>query len=81
MMPDLKECTADELEAFISSYPRELTRDVYAVVEPPLVTFNDFTLGKWPESVVASYSQIYFGQPEGGFRILASPDQADKVKE
>ncbi len=53
---NLRECTKEELLAFVASYPRPLERDVYGAHEPPLVTFNDFTLGKWPDSVVASFS-------------------------
>lgn len=49
-------CTKYEFDAFIAAYPRKLVRDVACFYDPPLVTFNDFTLGKWPQSVVASYS-------------------------
>jgi hypothetical protein len=43
-----------EFDAFIAAYPRKLVRDVAAMYEPPLLTFNDFTLApKWPQSVVA----------------------------
>lgn len=55
-MKNLIECTEQEMRDFVATYPRPLERDVYGAHEPPLVTFNDFTLGVWPESVVASYS-------------------------
>jgi hypothetical protein len=42
-------------ESFLKNYPRYLERDVTGIFEPPLVTYNDFTLGVWPESVVASH--------------------------
>ena len=28
-------------------------RDVFGASEPPLITYNDFSLGVWPDSVVA----------------------------
>ena len=49
----MKKVGKDEFQKFIGEYPRELVCDVCAVSEPPLVTYNDFTLGKWPDSVVA----------------------------
>jgi hypothetical protein len=48
--------TETEMLAHLSAWPRPLVRDFCSIVEPPMVSFNDFTLGKWPESVVASYS-------------------------
>ncbi len=62
-MKDLQDCTREELIAFVRSYPRELERDVNAICEPPLVTFNDFTLGDWPESVVASFNMCMPAAP------------------
>lgn len=45
-----------EFAAYIAAYPRELERDVTGICEPPLVSYNDFTLApKWPESIVACY--------------------------
>lgn len=41
---------------FIDEYPRPLVRDVSSIFEPPIVTYNDFTLGKWPDCVVGKYS-------------------------
>jgi hypothetical protein len=51
----LKKVTRAEHDAFLAAYPRKLERDVVRFFEPPLIQHNDFTLGKWPESVVASY--------------------------
>jgi hypothetical protein len=59
---DLVPCTQQELENFVAAYPRKLERDVFGACEPPLVTYNDWTLGAWPESVVASH---HMGYPEG----------------
>lgn len=61
-MSELVTCTKEELEAFVAAYPRALEKDVFAASEPPLVTYNDFTLGDWPDSVVASHRA---GYPEG----------------
>jgi hypothetical protein len=52
----MKSCTEEEFTAFLKAYPRKLERDVNQIYEPPLVTFNDFTLGAWPQSVVAGHS-------------------------
>lgn len=51
-----RSCTAEEFEAFLKGYPRPLERDVARTHEPPLVTYNDFTRGGYPVSVVASHS-------------------------
>jgi len=47
--------TREEFERLIDSYPRKLVQDVNGTSEPPFVTYNDFSLGKWPESVVAGH--------------------------
>ena len=49
-----REVKEEELKAFVESYPRKLEIDVTQICEPPMLSYNDFTLGKWPESVVAS---------------------------
>ena len=75
-MSDLVDCSHEELIAFVAFYPRPLERDVFGACEPPLLTFNDFTLGAWPESVVAQYhvgddpdcGVVYYGAPSN-FKI------------
>jgi hypothetical protein len=74
-MPKLTACTKEEFDAFVATYSRRLDRDVYCVCEPPLITYNDFSFGDWPDSVVASYSagdhpgdELYFGPPSN-FKI------------
>ena len=52
-MRALREVSREQYLEFRLNYPRKLERDVYSVAEPPVVTDNDFTLGDWPESVVA----------------------------
>ena len=51
-----REVTEEEMLAHVKAWPRELERDVYRACDPPFVSYNDFTLGNWPESVVASYT-------------------------
>ena len=41
-------------DKFIANYPRPLACDVAGMFEPPLLTYNDFTLGNWPDSSVAA---------------------------
>lgn len=55
-MQKTRQCSQDEFKAFLKAYPRKLKRDVYFVCEPPSVTYNDFTLGMWPASVVAGHT-------------------------
>ena len=58
-----KVVSKDEFDNFIRSYQNELVFDLYAVCEPALITYNDFTLGKYPDSIVA-YTWIYGDNPE-----------------
>lgn len=70
-MKSLKPCTKEEFDAFLAAYPRRVERDVYMAGEPPLVTYNDFSLAPaWPQSVVASHldgdppgTATYYGPP------------------
>jgi hypothetical protein len=52
----MKAVTKEEFEQFITTYPRPLDRDVSFISEPPVVTYNDFSLGDWPASIVARHS-------------------------
>jgi hypothetical protein len=52
----VKTVTKEEFEQFIATYPRSLDRDVAMMCEPPVVTYNDFSLGDWPESIVARHT-------------------------
>ena len=53
--PLMQDVTKEEFYDFIEKYPRLLIRDVYAVCDPPYVSYNDFELAnRWPHSVVAS---------------------------
>jgi hypothetical protein len=70
---EMKPVAEDVFRDYLRSYPAPLKRNVSHIYEPPLVTYNDFRLGKWPESVVAGHS---FEDREAtipkGFRVRAS---------
>jgi len=58
----MTEVTKEEFKHFINNYPNKLIKDTYMICEPPVLTWNDFTKGDWPISVVASkvlYSEYY----------------------
>lgn len=65
------------MDAFITAYPNPLERDVYRAFDPPLVTYNDFSIApKWPDSAVAAFragdppgAKPYWG-PESKWKIL-----------
>ena len=48
-----KRVTKDEFYEFINSYPTKLDFDTTGIYEPPLSSYNDFTRGFWPDSMVA----------------------------
>jgi hypothetical protein len=48
-----KKVTKEEFEDFIKNYKNKLEIDINGAFEPPIKTYNDFSLGNWPESVVA----------------------------
>ena len=65
--PITKEISRKEFETFLENYPRKLIRNVYAVCEPPSVTYNDFELAdRWPYSVVAT-TLLYDDDPNGRY--------------
>ena len=64
--PQTKEVTKQEFIDFCNSYPRSLTRDVCGISDPPAVSYNDFEIGWWPLSVVAS-THLYDDNPEDYF--------------
>lgn len=49
----------EEFDAFLKGYPRPLDRDVVRFCEPPQIQYNDFSLGDWPKSVVASTNEVW----------------------
>lgn len=48
-----KRVTKDEFYAFINAYPTNLDFDTTGICDPPLSSYNDFTRGTWPDSMVA----------------------------
>jgi len=65
-----RECSEAEHKAFVNAYPRRLEVDVYRVPEPPVVTWNDFTLGNWPDSVVCGkVMESYLGTAASFFIV------------
>lgn len=64
--PQAKEVTKQEFIDFIDSYLRSLTCDVCGICSPPVVSYNDFEIGWWPLSVIASTHE-YDDNPEDYF--------------
>ena len=64
--PQTKEVTKQEFIDFCNSYPRALIRDVCGISDPPAVSYNDFEIGWWPLSVIAS-THLYADDPEDYF--------------
>ena len=64
--PQTKEVTKQEFIDFCNSYPRALIRDVCGISDPPAVSYNDFEIGWWPLSVIAS-TRLYADDPKDYF--------------
>ncbi len=47
------DATPEQYDAFLASYPRKLDRHLTTICEPLYISYNDFTMGKWPDSIVA----------------------------
>jgi hypothetical protein len=65
-MSNKVQVTKEEFEEFINKYNtniHELVRDTCHISTPPLVSYNDFSLGNWPDSIVASmcWGEIMYG--------------------
>lgn len=58
-----KNVTKQEFDEFIASYPRHLERDVCGIYEPPAVSYNDWEIGWWSRSIVAS-TMLYSDNPK-----------------
>lgn len=54
VMENTQDVTEEGFRSFIDAYPRKLVRDVCGISDPPAVSYNDFELGFWPLSIVAS---------------------------
>ena len=66
--PQTKEVTKQEFIDFCNSYPRDLICDECGISTPPAVSYNDFEIGWWPLSVVAS-THAYEDNPEDYFYV------------
>ena len=59
--PELVEVTEEQFKEFVSNYPNKLDVDCCGISDPPLVTYNDFSIAThWPWSIVAEY---HAGEP------------------
>lgn len=61
-----KDVTKQEFDEFIASYPRHLERDVCGICEPPAVSYNDWEIGWWSRSIVAS-TVLYSDDPKNSY--------------
>lgn len=77
-MTKFREVSAEEFKAFLKAYPRPLCFDVAGMCEPPLATYNDFTIAPlWPDSVVASHRYNYYTDEPERFAILQLTDTTE----
>lgn len=58
-----KDVTKQEFDEFIVSYPRYLKLDVSGMCEFPTVSYNDWEIGWWSRSIVAS-TMLYSDNPK-----------------
>ena len=42
-----------QFESYLQEYKGKLVKDVCGIFEPPILTYNDLSLGKYPESIIA----------------------------
>jgi len=52
----------EDFDSFISKYQNKLNVDVAQMFDPPIKTYNDFTLGVWPDSAVCYISLCYMNE-------------------
>lgn len=64
----MKYVTKEEFYKYVNGYPGRLTADVTGIIDPPLISYNDFSLGVWPQSVVA-FTYMYDDKPDGFFYL------------
>ena len=65
--------TEKEFEDFLIEYPNRLVKNVAGMFDPPLFTYNDFTLGNWPDSVVAfCYDDYLINKKLVDFHVIKS---------
>lgn len=63
--PIRKRVSKQDFAGFIQNYPRRLTVDCCGICDPPLLSYNDFSLAnRFPYSVVAS-THVYDDDSSG----------------
>lgn len=53
-------------KTYLNNYGENLAVDICGIYEPSLKTYNDFSLGKWPDSVVAKVDMYDGSDYHGG---------------
>lgn len=75
---NFKKVTKEQFDLFVQIYPEKLDYHVTHICEPPLGSYNDFSVGKkWPDSMVAKIvlnesmkgHPAYHGEPNDYFII------------
>lgn len=51
--PKKKLVSKEEFLEFIANYPRSLVINTFNACDPPAISYNDYSLGAWPKSIVA----------------------------
>lgn len=54
-MKNERKVSKEEFENFLKNYHGKLACDTCGISEPPVTTYNDFSRGDYPNSVVARY--------------------------
>jgi hypothetical protein len=76
---EFKKVSEHEYNLFIKNYNNELSKDIAMMVDPPVLTHNDFSNDKvWPESVVAKRllntamkgTSAYNGEPDDFYVLI-----------
>jgi len=75
-MAEFREVTEAEIAEWVAAYPRPLVKDLYRIADPHILTWNDFALGVWPESVVAKrhLSRDWGGPVDKCYVLVEIPD-------
>ena len=73
MAKSFKQVSKEEFATWLNAYPRKLTHNCVGYVEPPMHTYNDFTTGDWPESIVAKMKEGYYSKDDREYFVLEQP--------
>ena len=69
-MPKFIKVEKTEFDEFIKKYPNALTKHMITYFEPPLLTYNDFSISNYPNSIVATVKTIDDNHELNEYRIL-----------